>query len=128
MVIDTSALIAILGDEPERAAFTRKIAEAPVRLASTGSYLESAIVVDARYGEEGLRDLNLLMSTAGVELVPFDAEQATLARQAYSTYGKGRHEASLNFGDCFAYALAKASGQPLLFKGSDFSKTDLATA
>jgi ribonuclease VapC len=85
-------------------------------------------VVDARYGEEGLRDLNLLMSTAGIELVPFDAEQATLARQAYSTYGKGRHAAALNFGDCFAYALAKASGQPLLFKGSDFSKTDLVTA
>jgi ribonuclease VapC len=128
MVIDTSALIAILGDEPERAAFNRKLAEAPVRLASTGSYLESAIVVEARYGQEGLRDLNLLMSTAGIELVAFDAEQATLARQAYSTYGRGRHEASLNFGDCFAYALAKASGQPLLFKGDDFAKTDLETS
>jgi ribonuclease VapC len=85
-------------------------------------------VIEARYGEEGLRDLNLLMSTAGIELVSFDAEQATLARQACSTYGKGRHEASLNFGDCFAYALAKARGQPLLFEGDDFAKTDLETS
>jgi ribonuclease VapC len=128
MVIDTSALVAILADEPERAAFNRKIAEAPVRIAPTGSYLESAIVIDARYGEEGLRDLQLLLSTAAIELIPFDAEQALLAKQAYSTYGKGRHSASLNFGDCFAYALAKVTGEPLLFKGNDFSETDLAAA
>ena len=128
MVLDTSALLTILQDEPERRAFNEAIEAADSRLLSTANLVESAIVVEARYGAEGVRDLDLLIERAGVELVPVDAEQARVARRAFARFGKGRHRAALNFGDCFAYALATTRGEPLLFKGDDFVHTDLAAA
>jgi ribonuclease VapC len=92
---------------------------------STASYLEAAIVIEARFGEPGGRELDLWLHRAGVDLVAVDADQAEVARSAYRRYGKGRHRAGLNYGDCFAYALSKVSGEPLLFKGDDFGHTDI---
>lgn len=86
------------------------------------------MVIESRYGADGLRDLDLLIAKAGIELMPVDEDQAFIARAAFRTYGKGRHPAGLNFGDCFAYALAKSSGEPLLFKGLDFPLTDVTRA
>ena len=128
MVVDTSALVAVLSGEPERRAFNEKIAGAGACSISAGSYLETAIVIEARYGYEGVRDLAFYLQEAAVTVVPFDAQQAELARRAYAAYGKGRHKAGLNFGDCFAYALAKGRGEALLFKGEDFALTDLEAA
>ena len=128
MVLDTSAVLAILFDEPDAPRIEAAIEDDPVRLMAAPSALEAAIVVEARYGEAGGRELDLLLHRAGVELVSFDAAQMELARIAYRRYGKGRHEAGLNFGDCFAYALARRSGEPLLFVGEDFSQTDVAAA
>src|SRR5579863_3726686 len=128
MVIDTSAILAILNDEPERAAFNETIARSEACLISTASFVEASIVVESNRGYEGLRDFDLLIASAGIELVPVDAEQAHIARQAFRQYGKGRHSAALNFGDCFSYALARATGLPLLFKGGDFAKTDIQAA
>jgi len=125
MVIDTSALLAILQDEPERRAFNEAIEAADHRAISTATLVETSIVVEARYGAEGLRDLDQLLSRAQIEVVPFDVEQAHAARRAFSLYGKGRHAAGLNFGDCFPYALAKVLNAPLLYKGLDFAQTDL---
>src|SRR4051812_47851350 len=125
MVIDTSALIAILDDEPERRALIEKIEASDTRLLSAGNLVEAAIVIETRYGADGERFLDLFVERAGIDIVPFDLEQAREARLAYSRYGKGRHAARLNFGDCFAYALAITSGEPLLFKGTDFSSTDV---
>jgi ribonuclease VapC len=126
MVIDTSAVLAILFDEEERQAFNEKIAADPVRLISAASYLETALIVDNRLGYDGGRDFKLFMAEAGIEVVPVTLEQAEVAREAYRTYGRGNHPARLNFGDCFSYALAKLSKEPLLFKGNDFGKTDIA--
>lgn len=126
MVIDTSALLAILQDEPERRAFNEAIEAADARALSTATFVESSIVIEARYGAEGVRDLDLFIERAAIELVPVDAAQARIACRAFSRFGKGRHRAGLNFGDCFAYALAVARGEPLLFKGDDFLHTDLA--
>ena len=92
---------------------------------SAASFVEASIVIECRYGYEGLRDFDLLIATASIGLVPVDAEQAKLARYAFREYGKGRHPAKLNFGDCFSYALAKARDEVLLFKGDDFSRTDI---
>ena len=128
MVIDTSAVIAILQDEPERRAFIQAIDAADTRAMSVASFLEASMVVDARYGPDGVRDLDLLIAKARIDLVAVDVDQAHVARAAFRTYGKRRHPAGLNFGDCFAYALARTLGEPLLFKGSDFSLTDLAMA
>ncbi len=128
MVIDTSALLAILFGEPEQRSFAEKIEADPVRLMSAGSYLEAAIIVDDRLGPEGGRDLRLFMVEGGIEVVPVTIEQIEFAREAYRPYGRGNHPAGLNFGDCFAYALARSSEQPLLFKGRNFAKTDLRTA
>ena len=125
MVIDTSALLAILQDEPERRAFNEAIEAAGSRLMSTATFVEVSIVVESRYGAEGLHDLDLFVDQAGIELVAVDAEQAKVARRAFSRFGKGRHPAGLNYGDCFAYALAVALGEPLLFKGEDFPQTDV---
>ena len=125
MVIDSSAVVAILGDEPERSDFTRKIEADPVRLMSAGTLLETAIVVESRYGTEGGRDLDLLLQAAEIEIVPATQDHVALARRAYRRFGKGKASAGLNFGDCFAYALAKASGEALLCKGKDFARTDL---
>ena len=128
MVIDTSALVAILGDEPERGAFNRAIEAADTRNLSVASFLEASMVIESRHGPDGLRDLDLLIAKAGIELVPVDEDQGYIARTAFRAYGKGRHPAGLNFGDCFAYALAKSSGEALLFKGSDFPLTDITRA
>ena len=126
MVIDTSAVLAILLGEPDAAVFASAIENASPRLMSAANLLEASIVLDARKGEEGARDLDLLIYRAGIEIVPVDVEQAEVARLAWRTYGKGRHAAGLNFGDCFAYALAKVSTGKLLYKGGDFIHTDLA--
>lgn len=128
MVIDTSALVAILTDEPERRAFVDAIAAAPVRLISAATVLEAGIVMEARRGEHAGRELDLFLHRAKCEIVPVDAEQVEIARAAYRRYGKGREAAGLNFGDCFSYALAKARGEPLLFKGQHFAGTDAADA
>ena len=125
MVIDTSALVAMLNDEPEAQRFEAAVEADPVRLMSTASYLEVAIVIETRFGEPGGRELDLWLHRAGVDLVGVDADQADVARSAYRRYGKGRHRAGLNYGNCFAYALAKVSGEPLLFKGDDFARTDI---
>lgn len=128
MVIDSSAVLAILQDEPERSAFNALIAAADTRLLSAASLVELSIVLEARFGADGQGDLDLFVSTAEIEIVAVDRDQAELARGAFSRYGKGRHRAGLNFGDCFAYALAKRAGAPLLFKGNDFTHTDLQQA
>lgn len=125
MVIDTSALLAILFNEPDAEHFERALEADPTRLMSAASVLETAIVVEARLGEAGSRELDLLLYKARITIVPFTADQGEVARQAWRTYGKGRHPAGLNYGDCFAYALAKTSGEVLLFKGNDFAQTDL---
>lgn len=125
MVIDTSALVAMLSDEPEAEWFEAAIEGDPVRLMSTASYVETAIVVEARFGEPGGRELDLWLHRAAVELVVVDVDQADAARVAYRAYGKGRRRAGLNYGDCFSYALAKLSRQPLLCKGDDFTHTDI---
>jgi len=125
MVIDTSALIAILQDEPERRSLNLAIEAAEVRLLSSASLVETSLVVETRYGPDGVRDLDLFLAKAEIKIESVDADQAYIARQAFRQYGKGRHAAGLNFGDCFSYALARFSGEPLLFKGQDFSRTDL---
>lgn len=128
MVIDTSALIAILFGEPEALSFTRAVADASRKLISSFNALETGIVVEARKGEAGGRELDLLLHRAQIEIVAMDADQTELARAAWRKYGKGNHPAGLNIGDCCAYALAKYSGEPLLFKGNDFSQTDIRAA
>ena len=125
MVIDTSAVLAILLGEPERGQFLELLSESGVRLLSAANALETAIVVESRRGEIAGRELDLFLHRTGIEIVAVDAEQFTIARFAWRKYGKGRHKAGLNFGDCFAYALAKTSSEPLLAKGEDFSQTDL---
>lgn len=125
MVIDSSALVAMLGDEPEAERFEAAVEADLVRLMSTASYLETAIVIERRYGEPGGRELDLWLHRAAVDLVAVHLEQADAARVAYRRYGKGTHRAGLNYGDCFSYALAKISGQPLLYKGDDFVHTDI---
>ena len=128
MVIDTSAVLAILQDEPERHAFNVAIAAADQRSLSAASLVELSIVIGARYGSDGQADLDRFLTTAQIEVIGVDRGQAELARLAFAQFGKGRHLAALNFGDCFSYALAKWLGQPLLFKGDDFSHTDLLLA
>ena len=127
MVIETSAMLAILQAEPEAPSFAEAIERDPVRLVSAASVLEASIVIVARHGDAGARELDLFLLKAQADIVPVTAEHAALGRDAYIRFGKGRHPAGLNFGDCFAYALARASGEPLLFKGEDFSRTDAAT-
>jgi ribonuclease VapC len=123
MVIDASALIAIFLGEPERETFIRAIQADPVRLISAATFLESAIVLDNRADKAW--QLETFIEAAAIEVVPVTAEHARIARVAFREFGKGKHKASLNFGDCFSYALAKSSGEPLLQKGGDFNRTDL---
>lgn len=127
MVIDTSALLAILQGEPERRAFIEAIEAADARLMSAATFVEISIVIEARHGAEGRRDLDHFVAVAGIELVSVDAENAKVACSAFSRFGKGRHRAGLNYGDCFSYALAISMGEPLLFKGDDFVHTDVTT-
>jgi len=126
MVIDTSALMCILLGEPEAEECSRAIAADWKRLLSAFSALEAAIVIEAKKGKEGGRELDLLLCRTGIEIVPFDGKQLEVARQAWKSYGKGHHPAGLNIGDCCAYALSKVAGEPLLFKGEDFSQTDVS--
>jgi ribonuclease VapC len=128
MVIDTSAVVAILLGEPEAESFALAIAGDPKRLISAFSVLEAAIVMEAKKGEPAGSELDLLLHQARIEIVPVTAELIEIARSAWRKYGKGRHSAGLNIGDCCSYALAKFAGEPLLFKGNDFSLTDLKTA
>jgi len=125
MVIDTSAVLAILQREPERRTYLEAIEAADTLRMSVASYVEGSIVIESRYGPEGLRDFDRLISRAGIELVPVDEEQGQLARSAFSRFGKGRHRAGLNYGDCFSYAAAISLGEPLLCKGDDFIHTDV---
>jgi len=125
MVIDTSALLAILFDEPERRSFTELIEAAERRLMSAANFVEASMILESRHGAEGVRALDRLLSAARVEVAGVDSVQAIAAREAFRQFGKGRHSAGLNFGDCFAYALAKCSAEALLFKGHDFSQTDV---
>ena len=125
MVIDTSALAAIFFHEPERDAFRSAIIAASARLISAATVLEAGMVIEGRRGGGAGREFDLFVVRTQMKIVPIDAELADLARSAWRRYGKGRHPAGLNFGDCFSYALAKASGEPLLAKGGDFARTDV---
>lgn len=128
MVIDTSALLAIYLAEPDSSRFEAAILSAPATFISAGTLLEAGIVIEARHGKAGATELDNLLRKLGVSTVAVDAEQVDAARLAFRKYGKGRHHANLNYGDCFAYALATTSVEPLLFKGDDFSKTDVIDA
>jgi len=128
MVIDTSALLAILLDEEERRAYNEAIEAAASRMMSVATLVEVSIVIESRFGAEGFRDLDLFIDRAGIEVVEVDLEQGQLARRAFSRFGKGKHPAGLNYGDCFAYALAVARGESLLYKGEDFAQTDVTSA
>jgi ribonuclease VapC len=125
MVVDTSALLAIFLAEPERKSFLESIFQAETRMISAATVLETGIVLEARRGESAGREFDLFVVRANLQIVPVDSEQAEIARSAWRKYGKGHHPAGLNFGDCFAYALAKALGEPLLAKGTDFAATDV---
>jgi ribonuclease VapC len=128
MVIDTSALLAILFDEPEAEALVRAIGGDGVRLMSAGNVLEAGIIAQARKGDAGGQALDLLILRLGIDTVAMTAQQAALARRAFRLFGKGQAKAGLNFGDCIAYALARDKGEPLLFKGDDFGRTDVPVA
>lgn len=128
MVVDTSALLAILLGEPERDRFIAHLAQASDPLISAATLLEASIVMRARTGDAGVRDLDELLAAGAVRPVAVDAAQAYLARDAFARFGKGLAPAGLSFGDCFSYALAQATGRPLLFKGADFDQTDVVAA
>lgn len=128
MIIDTSAVLAILFAEDDAQRYASAIARAEVRLMSAANYLEAGIVVDNQIGATAGRQFDALVSRADVRVEAVTREHADIARQAYLDFGKGNHPARLNFGDCFAYALSKSAGLPLLFKGDDFSKTDILPA
>ncbi len=125
MVLDTSALIAILLDEPERDTFLRALAAAPTRLVSAATLVEASVVLERRRGDHAGRELDLLVHRADIRIVAVDSDQAEIARRAWRRYGESRHPAALDYGDLFAYSLARATGEPLLFKGDDFAQTDL---
>ena len=128
MIVDSSAILAILFAESDAAVFAKAMSEADSCKISAATFVEVAVVVEAQTKDRGGRQLDAFLRRAGFVVEPVTEEQAHLARQAYSDFGKGRHPAGLNFGDCFSYALAKASGEALLFKGGDFSKTDIVGA
>jgi ribonuclease VapC len=128
MIIDTSALVSILDQEAEAERLVRAIAAASERMLSAANLVETGIVMQVRRGNEAPRDLDLLLAKLRIDIIPVSGKQANLARKAFQHYGRGRHPAKLNFGDCFAYALAKDSSAPLLFKGDDFSQTDIRIA
>jgi ribonuclease VapC len=128
MVIDTSAIVAIAFNEPDAASLEQRIADDPVRVISAATVLLAAMVIEARLGEPGGSELDLWLHKVGVEIIAVEAEHADQARRAWRRYGKGRHPAGLNYGDCFSYALAALTGEPLLYKGNDFSQTDIRAA
>jgi ribonuclease VapC len=128
MILDTSALAPIFFGEADAPRFVELIHQADRCLISAGTFLELSIVLESQIGIEAVRQCDMFFRRAGIVIEPFTVEQAHLARQAFHDFGKGRHPAGLNLGDCFAYALAKVTGEPLLFKGNDFSKTDMIPA
>ena len=128
MVVDASALLAILQAEPEARGFAEAIEAAASPTLSVVSFVEASMVLDSRYGAAGRDRLDRLLRECGMEPAPVDLEQAQTARDAFRDFGKGRHPARLNFGDCFAYALAKQRSETLLFKGADFALTDIRPA
>ncbi|HEX4505670.1 MAG TPA: type II toxin-antitoxin system VapC family toxin [Alphaproteobacteria bacterium] len=125
MVIDSSAVVAIFLNEPDARLLERRIADDPVRLISAGTLVETGILIESKMGAIGGRELDLWLQRAKVEIVPVDEEQVEFARRGWRRFGKGRHPAGLNYGDCFSYALAVTRDEPLLFKGNDFLKTDV---
>jgi ribonuclease VapC len=125
MVIDTSAIIAVLLNEANAVRIARAIETGSPRLLSAANLLETSMVIESRKGEAGGRDFDLLIYRAAIEIVAVDQDQAEIARIAWRRFGKGRHPAGLNFGDCFAYALATTRRLPLLYQGEDFSRTDI---
>lgn len=125
MIVDTSAIMAILYGEPEEVSFLTILVNAPICRMSAATYVETCVVADARNKSS---DLDRLLHKLSVRIEPFTEEQARIARQAYRDYGRGNHPAALNYGDCFAYALAKDMREPLLFKGTDFAATDVRVA
>jgi ribonuclease VapC len=128
VIIDTSAMVAILYREPEAAAFIQHIHDADSCRISVATWVELAMVVESQLGPDGMRQAEAFFRRAGITIEPVAVEHGELARQAFLDFGKGRHKAGLNFGDCFSYALAKATGEPLLFKGNDFALTDIEAA
>ncbi len=128
IVVDSSALIAIYFDEAEKASFGYAIVSADGPCIGAPNFLEASMVAEARKGETGCRELDRMVDSLGLQVVGFDSSHIQAARDAFRRYGKGRHRAALNFGDCCAYALAKSLGLPLLFKGDDFALTDLKRA
>ena len=128
MIVDTSALIAVLYGEPEARDFVERIRAADVCRISVANHVELSMVVESQLGPNGTRQVDAFLRRAGVVVEPVTIEQGDLARQAFLDFGKGRHKAALNFGDCFAYALARATGEALLFKGGDFALTDIRRA
>ena len=128
IVIDSSALVAILRDEPERRPFIDAIVDHGEPRLSAATYVEASMVMELRLGDRGGREIDVLIEDVGMAIVPVDQAQATIAREAFRRFGKGRHRAALNFGDCFVYALAKTLDAPVLFKGDDFALTDLKHA
>lgn len=128
MILDTSALAAILFGEADAERYLRRIHEAEICRISIANFIELSMVVEGQLGPEAGRQSDMFLRRAGVAFEPVTLEQGHLARQAFLDFGKGRHPAGLNFGDCFAYALAKATGEPLLFKGADFARTDVQPA
>jgi ribonuclease VapC len=128
MVIDTSAVVAILRSEPEAARLERALVSDPIRLVPATCVLEARMVLVSRRGEHALAEIDLWLHKIAANIIPVDSDLVDLATQAWLTYGKGRHPAALNFADCFSYALAKRADEPLLFIGKDFSQTDVEAA
>lgn len=128
MVIDTSSVICILLSEPEAEYHARLLASDPENVMSAANWFETMMVVQSKLGKTGVQELEGLLKSINIKIIAVDSKMAQVAFSAWLKYGKGRHPAGLNFGDCFAYALAKLRGEPLLFKGEDFSKTDLTSA
>jgi ribonuclease VapC len=128
MIVDSSAVLAILFNEDDAERYARAISEADSRRMSAANFVEAAIVVEVQTREGGTRQFDAFFRRAGITIEPVTEEQAHVARQAYTDFGKGRHPAGLNFGDCFAYALAKVTGEPLLFKGGGFGEPDVQAA
>jgi ribonuclease VapC len=128
MILDTSALVAILYGEPQARDFVERIRAADVCRISVANHAELSMVVENQLGPNGTRQADAFLRRASVVIEPVTIEQGDLARQAFLDFGKGRHKAGLNFGDCFAYALARATGEALLFKGDDFALTDIRRA
>jgi ribonuclease VapC len=128
MILDTSALVAVLYGEPEARDFVERIRAADVCRISVANHVELSMVIESQLGPNGARQADAFLRRAGVVVEPVTIEQGDLARQAFLDFGKGRHQAGLNFGDCFSYALARATGEALLFKGDDFALTDIRRA